>query len=580
MVDQIKKIEIGDQCKDLADFLLNCYYEIPGYQRDYAWEKENFDDLIEDVIESRKRKSQHFFGVMMTMPKDVESDVRLVIDGQQRITTTLVYLKAAYFVIKSHGLSNQNLNSCNLLIRVIEEMCNGRILFDANRSQRLKISGNNNILFDLIMNTDSSKSEIDSWYSKKSSTKLPETTKRLYDAFKYFYYHFEKQLKKNTVEDFLNFVTEEVKFFLENFKVLVIPIQSQVFAYQFFQTVNDRGKNLVVTDIIKAYFHELCNGDTRAEQDIEKLWDKIVDNLGRSPTDTFLRHFWLSKYKVIKVADLYSEIKNEIEDIYSARNFLNGLAEESENYKVLLNFETTQKDLNEELKDIFLLAKNFVMPPILAAYGNFEGEKIVNFVKIITSFVFRYRTICHMENKNMERVLSQIAVAIRKEKNKLTLKKIVSHLKKIDVPDDQFKITFHTFKSRVNSLSKYILEKLEISMRGDKQGKPPWDPKMSVEHVLPKKYAENWTSFLSDQNFDAEEFIHRLGNLTLLTGALNSGLKNSFFDQKVKEIKKHDVYFINKSITEQHEWNDVAIETRHQGFAEIANKVWNLDKFK
>ena len=193
---------------------------------------------------------------------------------------------------------------------------------------------------------------------------MPETTKRLYDAFKYFYYHFEKQLKKNTVEDFLNFVTEEVKFFLENFKVLVIPIQSQVFAYQFFQTVNDRGKNLVVTDIIKAYFHELCNGDTRAEQDIEKLWDKIVDNLGRSPTDTFLRHFWLSKYKVIKVADLYSEIKNEIEDIYSARNFLNGLAEESENYKVLLNFETTQKDLNEELKDIFLLAKNFVMPPI------------------------------------------------------------------------------------------------------------------------------------------------------------------------------------------------------------------------
>ena len=102
---------------------------------------------------------------------------------------------------------------------------------------------------------------------------------------------------------------------------------------------------------------------------------------------------------------------------------------------------------------------------------------------------------------------------------------------------------------------------------------------MSVEHVLPKKYAENWTCFLSDQNFDAEEFIHRLGNLTLLTGALNSGLKNSFFDQKVKEIKRHDVYTINKFITEQQEWNDVAIEKRQHDFAEIANKVWNLDNF-
>ena len=116
-------------------------------------------------------------------------------------------------------------------------------------------------------------------------------------------------------------------------------------------------------------------------------------------------------------------------------------------------------------------------------------------------------------------------------------------------------------------------------MRGDKKGKKPWDPKMSVEHVLPKKYSQNWTDYLTDKSFDPDEFIHRLGNLTLLTTALNSGLQNSFFDQKKKEIKKHDNYFINKFIIDMKEWNDEAINNRQKEFAGIANRIWNLDNF-
>ena len=580
MTNKIEEIKLGQQCYSLSKFFDNFHYEIPGYQRDYAWEKDNFEDLIDDIQEGSKRRSQHFFGVIMTMEKVDKSDTLLVIDGQQRITTTLVYLKAIYHVIKKNNLDDQNLTSCNTLMSSVSKICYGQTFFEERcENQRLKISGHNQILFDMIMNPNISKDDIDDWYSRKSSNERPETSTKLYNAFSFFFKHFDLIREKNSCEDFYKIVLEEIKFFMNNFKVLVIPIQSQIFAYQFFQTVNDRGKNLVVSDIIKAYFHELCRGNYESEQKVEQLWNRLVENLGNSPTDTFLRHYWLSKEKVIKVTDLLTEIRRRIDRVENAQNFLQALEEESENYKTLLNYETNQKELNAELQEVFLLARNFVMPPILAAYKKFKGKKLLLFVRIITVFVFRYRTICHMENKTMERTLSQIAVRIRTDGNKLKLSQIITDLRKIDIPDDQFKVTFSSFKSRSNALSKYILEKIEFSMRGGKKGKTAWDSKMSVEHILPKKYETNWSTYLFDSGFDADSFIHRLGNLTLLTNALNSGLKNSFFDQKVKEIKKHDSYYINKFIIKQKEWNDITINKRQEQFAEIANKIWNLNKF-
>ena len=581
MNDQITKIELGQQCVSLEEFLRYHHYEIPGYQRDYAWEKDNFNDLVEDIKISLKRKTQHFFGVVMTMPKADGSDIRLVIDGQQRITTSLVYLKAIHHVIISNKLDDRNIPECNALLNSTSVIFNHNNLYDVSITvkPRLKISGHNEKLFDMIMSADCESPKIDSWFQKKKSNEWPETTVKLYKSFRYFCNHFEEIRKSEKSGNFYVKALEEVNFFIRNFKVLLIPIQSQVFAYQFFQTVNDRGRDLVVSDIIKAYFHELCMGNAESEKAIEEIWDNIVDNLGSSATDTFLRHYWLSKYEVVKVADLLNEIKIRYDNFKKAKNFLKGLEEESENYKILLNLETNQKDLDEELKDIFLLAKNFVMPPLLAAYKVFKGEKLVKFVSIIATFVFRYRTICHLENKNMERTLSQIAVKIRTNKDKLELTEIISELKKIDVRDEDFTTIFEAFSSRTNSLSKYVLEKIELSMRGDKKGKKPWDPKMSVEHVLPKKYSQNWTDYLTDKSFDPDEFIHRLGNLTLLTTALNSGLQNSFFDQKKKEIKKHDNYFINKFIIDMKEWNDEAINNRQKEFAGIANRIWNLDNF-
>jgi uncharacterized protein with ParB-like and HNH nuclease domain len=578
-IDQI--IDIGEQCSSLIKFLESHDYEIPGYQRDYAWEKDNFEDLIDDILDSMERKSEHFFGVLMTMPKEGTQKTRLIIDGQQRITTSLIFLKSLQHYIDSEGIKKDQSESRDKVLNPIKRICNASIGFITSDDDnlRLKISGHNQEIFEKIMVDGATFDEISDWCKSKKGD-LPNTTIRMFEAFEYFYRYF-KELEGdfNDYEKFMNRVSEICGFFFEHFKILHIPIQSNIFAYQFFQTVNDRGKDLVVSDIIKAYFHELCSENKDKESRIESYWLKITENLGNSATDTFLRHYWLSKECLIKANDLLGQIKTNYDTYAKADNFLKQLVNESENYKNLLSINTDSEELNEELRNTFILAENFVLPCLLSARQTMGDKEMVDFVKVISIFVFRYRTICHLENKNMERVLSEVAVNLRKNPSAFNLKNVVSKLKKIDVNDDQFSTIFKSYSTKNNKIAKYILEKLELHKRGNKVNKEPWDPKMSVEHILPKKYETYWTEFLSDKDFDPSEYIYRLGNLTLLTSPLNSGIKNQIFKIKKEEIEKNCVYKINKFVTQQDVWDSTTINLRQLDFSDVALKIWNLNKF-
>jgi uncharacterized protein with ParB-like and HNH nuclease domain len=569
----LKKLNLTNSLS-LKDFLMQSRYEVPWYQRNYAWESKQLNDLIDDIQSSIQDEREHFFGIIMTMPHKIDPTTKRIIDGQQRITTTLLYLKAIEHLLSDHEIIDKNNEYCEKIIRNIQGCIVGDMstIIGENKRNRLSPTIDNKEIFDAIFDSKLKK-EVDQVY--KSKQNLAKTNINLYRAYEFLYNKLELLFSDTlTIEKLYEQLFSKVIKLLTGFIILPIEVQDQIFAYQFFQTVNDRGNDLTITDILKAYFFELSDDDKIRRKKVYDSWNQFTNNLGNVQADTFLRHYWLSKIGVVNTKDLLSELKHKYTSYEKAIDFLKEIKTEAENYRMLTNHEVSNDKEKAVLDDIFELAKAFVMPPILAGFNHLKPPDFITFTKLITVFVFRYRTISHLENKNMEKLFSDIAIYLRREKSKSDLNQIKQMLEALNPTDDSFNTLFSDAKMTKNSTSKYILESLEKYYRGSQFGE--WDPKMSVEHILPKNN-DKWEKFCKKEEFLPERYVNRIGNLTLVTQPLNSKMKNSFFDKKKEAIKEHSNYKINEFVVQKEKWNHTSISERQKEWGRIASKIWNLD---
>jgi uncharacterized protein with ParB-like and HNH nuclease domain len=568
----LKKLNLTNSLS-LKDFLVQCRYEIPWYQRNYAWESKHLNDLIDDIKSSHRNSREHFFGIVMTMPHKDDLSIKRIIDGQQRITTTLIYLKAVEHLLGDQNLVDKNNEYCEKIIRNVQECTVGDMstIIGKNKRNRLSPTKDNKEIFDAIFDSES-KDEVDVIFSSKK--KLAKTNIDLYKAYDFLYKKLEVLISQSeTTEELYEQIFSQVIHFVTGFVILPIEVSDQIFAYQFFQTVNDRGNELTITDILKAYFFELSDDDKMRRKKVYDSWNQFTSNLGNVSADTFLRHYWLSKFGLVNTKDLLSELKQKYKTYEKAISFLLLIKTEAENYRMLTNHEVANDKERTVLDNIFGLAKAFVMPPVLAGFNHLKSSEFVNLIKLLTIFVFRYRTISHLENKNMEKLFSDIAIYIRKEKGRSSMVVVSDMLEKLNPSDVSFNALFAEAKMIKNSTSKYILESIEKYYRGNQFSE--WDPKMSVEHILPKNSAK-WVDFCEKEHFLPDRYVNRIGNLTLVTQPLNSKMKNSFFDKKRIAIREHSNYRINEFVVEQKKWNHHSINERQKKWGEVASKIWDL----
>jgi len=124
-----------------------------------------------------------------------------------------------------------------------------------------------------------------------------------------------------------------------------------------------------------------------------------------------------------------------------------------------------------------------------------------------------------------------------------------------------------------------ILEALELQRRASDKTEDLALPKkkLSIEHIMPRGWmATNWP--LPDDTEQAKEarerLIHTLGNLTLVTGSLNSSLSNDPWIKKVVTLKRYSVLLLNADLQRESEWNETAIQNRSKELFKLARNVW------
>jgi len=538
-------------------------YQVPIFQRDYSWEKDDWEDLWNDIEEIPNDKT-HYLGYLVLQNNREEEDSFWVIDGQQRLTTLSIIALAVTALFKKW--SNENIDAEDNKIRfdkITERYLGNFSTSKLSISPKLTLNRNND---------DYYKSWLLKLRQPASLSRLKPSQRLMQKAFNYFFEQIEEKFKTNKsgadLADFLEKIVGNGIIFTQ------IIVTNDLDAFKVFETLNARGVKLSTADLLKNYLFKLTHnlGELDLEE-AERRWLNISDTIRENDLTTFIRHFWNSKYKLERQPTLFKAIKREIKTAELAFDFLNNLETTSLFYTAFNNpnDEIWNKEERNWLKVLVLLNVSTCYSLMLAALENLPRGDFKTLLRELAAITFRYN-LGDLNPNEAERIFSKVANEIAK-KQLVTVKEVVLSLKSIYVSDDNFEQAFSTViinTRRRKELVKYILVNIENQIAN--KDYQPEDAVSTIEHILPENPGSLW-----DDKFPVDiqdDYIFRLGNYSLLEKGINNKLGSNLpFASKLDEYRKSS-YLLSSKWCNYDDFSPKEIALRQEKMAQVAKGIW------
>lgn len=574
--------------------------KIPFFQRAYVWNRDNWEELISDLLDSGK---SHFLGSLILKQVEIQSgDTKqvLVIDGQQRLTTLSILLRALF----------------NSFDAPLQEKCkqDGKFdvclyykkdMFENNVLVKIEHSKVDKKYYQQVIKNEISADEIDTETCNSNILK----------CFKFFTDRLKGvtlDARKKLFSDLLN---------PNNNILVVIDLTEDDDEQTIFDTINSAGVRLSSADIIKNGLFQrafdLYGNQEEVEILYQEYWEAVFSNDEQSITfwDTARAtgRLWRDNIEILlhsisviegffdpekhSLSDLSNVYKSYISklDRDSLTKFIKTISEYAKLYREkilvfsnsdLFNFADYQKRLFHILS---VCDVSTFHPYILFLYNKFADKetKLEEALKKLETLVVR-RTICNSETKNYNKLCKDLIA----DPNKLDA--ILAESTDADVKNGLLRINnktaalllFWVELYRRNNDSRYDRDELKYTY--------------TLEHVMPQKWEEYWSSVpvVGDdgniiQNSEiAKQYryklIYSIGNMTLLKSSLNTALRNYEFKRKVegegrkRGIKHYSELGITKlDIVVPYDlgdctWNETKIRERTQKIAEDVLNIWSI----
>ncbi len=538
-------------------------YQVPIYQRDFSWEKDEWEDLWNDIEEIPNDKT-HYLGYLVLQQIDETGESYLIIDGQQRITTLSILSLAVCKLLKDW--SEQGIETENNLIRYEEERKRYIGNFSTSRlatDPKLNLNRNNNSFY---------KSFLLNLRRPVAMSKLKPSQKLLQQAFDYFYEKLSVKFENNKLGAKLSEFLERIVG--TGLVFTIIEVKSELDAFKVFETLNARGVKLSTADLLKNYlFSKVAKLGELDLEEAETLWQSISDSLSSNDLTVFIRHYWNSRYNLERQSTLFKGIRREIRDAEQSFILLKSLENNVVFYAGFSNpyDEIWNKSEQKHLKVLKYLGVTTCYSLMLSVLEFLPRSEFENLLRELVAITFRYNISGRNPNE-AERVFSKTAVQIAKQELK-SVRDIVLQLKSLYVSDEDFAQLFSSAEinyRRKKELIKYILVKMENQL-SNKENQIE-DATSTIEHILPENPSSVWeTNFLPP---DQPIYVNRLGNYTLLEASINHKLSNEMsFDEKLGAYKKS-----NFNMTKDHllftEWSPETLLQHQQKMAKWAKGIW------
>lgn len=574
------------------------YYEIPNFQRPYAWQTNNANEFLIDLEESVAKRRNHYFGTVVLVEDTASSYSVAIIDGQQRVTTSLLMVTAIYHLVKKDPSLIENPETTPELIR-------DRYLFNANIDKnkvKLRTVTTDNQILQHIFDKDGEESRLEP----------RERMSNIYQVYSTFRKYFSTRTGLDKYIDGLRM-----------FEVISITLNGNDDNPQrVFESINSTGKPLTDGDKIRNFALMLSNDQLR-NQVYEKYWSIIEESLVDSNKDhitDFFRSYIISKRQaIVRLDAVYPEFKKQFDKhVGEAQEedkidvFYSDIVESLGFYKLLKlidtsEFEPKYRGISETIFKMRYLQIDLYIPFAMNvlrhhAAGELTDSQLEAVFKLIETY-FSRRIVSGIDTTSVDRFLASL------HKDVLSYQKTSPDIDYVEVlryillnrigqtrmPDDtEYENAIRSREAyyQRNSFLVYVLTAAEESSKEAvhtlhqiSDGKL----KLSIEHVMPQTLAsKDWQAMLGD-DFERihRDYLHTLANLTL-TG-YNSEYSNRPYldkmnlevkDKKTGEVRK--VGFadsklpLNEWIAKHDTWNEDTLKERQNWWVTSLKKVWPL----
>ncbi len=557
----------------------NRQFEIPAYQRSYSWDKTQIEQFIDDL---RNASSQYYLGHFLF---EASSDnTLLIIDGQQRLTTCVIFFSSL-----RNELSSRKQNGENVSID-LDDIADYYIRDIRKGTQKFKTVEYDNNFFvnEVIDRTDSSQEP-----ATRSQEKIRKAKKMFGDVL--------AKTETNKIERWYDLV--------QNATITQYVVSNKAEAAQIFAFQNDRGKALSKLEILKSYFmlqiylssvdKDLINENIKyLENEFSTIYQRIV-NVNEKEDDV-INYYWRAVsgkgyYSDEIVEGVKKQLSEQADKIVWIKNFVSGVTQA---FDTVLKVKKSDYSYIVNLFDLdnMALSYPFFIKCDRCKTSDDTFKRMARFLENIT-----FRSLIRGGRADVESRLNwflinggtdgEINGAIDAMINKIKTDGWWGYWS-----DNELMRCVDTGWFYKNRVDNYLLWKYELYLCNENHPKPHQVTfkdlirNESIEHIAPQTptngdpIANGYGDYEGESGIASGEWLNCVGNLMLISQSHNSSIGNKPFAEKLVSYGKDNLLNQQKEIVDFVEnknnpvWDKTAIEKRHEKIKKAVKDIWDLNK--
>lgn len=532
--------------------LTGTIFSIPVYQRNYTWAEENCEKLLQDIINISQNKKTHFMGSITYILHHIDDEKSLrqlqefvIIDGQQRITTIMLLLKAIETKIPNEEIKKEIDGLLNL----------------TGQRLRLKPIKSDKEAFDLVMQNRSH--EI-------------QGASHIRNNYKFFTKDLDNYISKG-------YRIEEIYGAFLRLKIVAIGLElGEDDPQVVFESINATGVQLKGLDLIRNYLMMGENSDNQNRL-YNTYWVPLENWLGEKDLNDFIKTY-LRIYFEDGLKEGEREVYYALKD-HHRKNFPNDIqglmsdmCEYGRIYQIFLDRDhyflhrgdpQQLTNLRLRVKDLVKIKFGVAKPFVLRCARDFEEDKLdyENFYEILQILISYYvrRSVCGDSSPMLTRVLYSLYRQLENVSADALKRYLGKSVGRTAFPnDDKIKAAFLVRNAyAANQVCKFIL--LEIEKLSNAE--PPKEENLEVEHFYPQTPTQEWRDRVGDYFTFEQDYLNNFGNLTL--SGQNQRLGNKPYEAKIALMEEYSSLHLNNYfINNTHSWGIEEVRARSEYLAD------------
>ncbi|HBC3950704.1 GmrSD restriction endonuclease domain-containing protein [Vibrio parahaemolyticus] len=539
---------------------------IPIYQRQYSWTQEQCEQLWKDIVRAGTTELEaHFIGSVVYVERGLysHSDVPqlLVIDGQQRLTSTTLLIAALVSELNARSADNTS----------VIEGTNAKKL----KKYYLCNDAEDGDLYYKLLLTKADDKELRAIIDNEAKHD-DDATSRVIQNYQFF---------KDKLSRLGNEKVSEIYLGLQKLLIVDIALDRERDNPQLiFESLNSTGLDLSQADLIRNFV--LMGLEPKQQNTLyERYWFPMESDFGNGEYSWLFNQFMrdyltLKTNKPPRINDVYEAFKKYVSSSHlDIEDVVADVRKHAQFYIAFSLEQEKEQKLLEAFQDLNAYKVDVSYPLILELYHDYDSQiltldEFIECVRLIESYVFR-RYVCDIPTNSLNKTFASFARSIRKSSYLESFKaELISLSSYRRFPSDSELNRCLQHKDMYNVRSRaYWLRRLENYDKKERISVENY----TIEHVLPqnKNLSSQWQIALGDDwQSIQEEYVHTIGNLTL-TG-YNSELSDRFFTEK-RDMEggfASSPLTLNQSLRDHDTWNKESIQARSKLLAVKMQTVW------